>query len=85
MSIKIEIAMLKARVDTKSIESIVWELLERRTFHKNSIITIPSAAHPELDRFQAELHSIAFNEIPVSDEGNKNCSIGSLAAASLAG
>lgn len=66
MSIRIEVAKRKSRVDEKAIEDVVWLLLQDRKVHKNSIILIPSAKCEELNTFKDQLHSIAFNDIPVS-------------------
>jgi hypothetical protein len=65
MSCKIEIAKRKHKVPSDQIENAVWSLLEDKKLQKNSIVYIPSVAFPKLNEFQ-DLHSITFNDIPVS-------------------
>jgi hypothetical protein len=66
MACKIEIAKIQHKVPSDEIENVVWNLLERKQFHKNSIVYLPSTTHFELNEFQNQLHSITFNDIPVS-------------------
>lgn len=66
MSFKVEVAKRKNRVDEDAIEDTIVALLQGKKVHGNSIIKIPSSKYVELDKFQYQLHSIAFNNIPVS-------------------
>jgi Tfp pilus assembly PilM family ATPase len=64
MSCKIEVAQLKYKVQRSLIEETVVSLLEANKFRSNSIV-FPEQVE-ELKEFTSEIHSIAFNDIPVS-------------------
>lgn len=66
MAYKIEVGLCKPSKSTEHIEDLITDLLERRKCQPNSLIRIPSKLFPELDLFENEIHSISFNQIPVS-------------------
>lgn len=72
MIFKVEVAKRKSRVDEEAIEEAIVALLRSRKVHGNFIFKIPSRKYEELNKFQDQLHSIAFNDLPVSTFTYKN-------------
>lgn len=72
MSFKVEVAKRKNRVDEEAIEDTIVALLQDKKVHGNSIIKIPSSKFIDLNKFQDQLHSVAFNNIPVSINYNNS-------------
>lgn len=64
MSVKIEVAKRKFCISQNEIEDVVWNLLDRGNVQKGATLIFPSK-HPELSKFNEELHSITFNDVPV--------------------
>lgn len=68
MRVIIEVAKVRSRVATQEIEELVFQLLRQKKFLKNSILNIPSEAHPELSFYKDQISSITFNDIPETVE-----------------
>lgn len=66
MSCKIEIAKCKQNVPSDQIEDVIRDLLKKKKMRENTLVLIPSAEHPDLNKFQEQFLSITLNNIPVS-------------------
>lgn len=64
MRVQIEIAKKLRNIKNEAIEEAIWNLIQQKKLHKNSVVRIPSVKIPELNEFQDQICCVSSNQIP---------------------